>query len=89
LDVRRKGVFMAATSRMVGAQWLDPAAIESWADTLTTEREIIVYCVHGHEVSRAAALRLRAHGLNARYLRGGIDGWQAAGLPVELTSAFP
>jgi superoxide dismutase, Fe-Mn family len=38
--------------------------------------------VHGHEVSRATALRLRAAGLNARYLRGGIDSWQAAGRPI-------
>jgi len=88
LDVRRKGVFLAATSRMVGAQWLDPAAIESWAETLPTDRTIIVYCVHGHEVSRAAAMRLRAAGLDARYLRGGIDGWQTAGLPIERMGAL-
>jgi Fe-Mn family superoxide dismutase len=88
LDVRRKGVFLAAPTRMVGAQWLDPAAIESWAETLPTDRPIIVYCVHGHEVSRAAAMRLRAVGLDVRYLRGGIDGWQTAGLPIETMSAI-
>jgi superoxide dismutase, Fe-Mn family len=88
LDVRRKGVFLAAPTRMLAAQWLDPAAIESWAETLPADRTIIVYCVHGHEVSRAAAMRLRAAGLDARYLRGGIDGWQAAGLPVERMSAL-
>jgi Fe-Mn family superoxide dismutase len=44
---------------------------------------VIVYCVHGHEVGRATALRLRAAGLNARFLRGGIEGWQAAGRALE------
>jgi len=28
------------------------------------------------------AVRLRAAGLNARCLRGGIDGWKAAGQPL-------
>jgi Fe-Mn family superoxide dismutase len=31
----------------------------------------------------ATAMRLRAAGLNARYLRGGLDGWQAAGRPTQ------
>ena len=39
--------------------------------------------VYGHEVGRSTAMRLRAMGLDARYLRGGFDGWQAAGRPVE------
>jgi Fe-Mn family superoxide dismutase len=39
-------------------------------------------------VSRATALRLRAAGVNARYLSGGIDGWQASGRPlVDKTAA--
>jgi len=43
----------------------------------------VVYCVYGHEVGRATALRLRAQGVNARFLRGGIDAWQAAGRPID------
>jgi Fe-Mn family superoxide dismutase len=43
---------------------------------------VVVYCVHGHEVSRSTAMQLRAAGLRARFLRGGIEGWQAAGLPL-------
>jgi Fe-Mn family superoxide dismutase len=30
-------------------------------------------------LAAATALRLRAAGLKARYLRGGIEAWQAAG----------
>ena len=82
LDVRRAGVFEQARSTIPGARWCDPAAVATWVADLPAGPEVLVYCVYGHEVSRATAIRLRAAGLNARYLRGGIDGWQAAGRPV-------
>ena len=40
-----------------------------------------------HDVSRAAALRLRAAGIPARFLQGGLEGWVAAGQPVERKDA--
>jgi Fe-Mn family superoxide dismutase len=89
LDVRREAAFKAAQTRLPGAEWRDPALVDSWAANLPVDREIVVYCVYGHEVSQSTATRLRAAGLNARYLRGGIDGWQAAGLPVEPIGATP
>lgn len=79
LDVRRAGVFEAANSVLPGATWRDPAAVRDWAGQLPAGREVIVYCVYGHEVGRVTAMRLRAQGVNARYLSGGIDGWQSAG----------
>jgi Fe-Mn family superoxide dismutase len=82
LDVRRAGVYQQATSVIPGARWCDPAEIERWSGELPAERAVVVYCVYGHEVGRATALRLRAAGVNARFLQGGIDGWKAAGRPL-------
>ena len=82
LDVRRAGAFEQSGVVIPGARWCDPARVADWSADLPRSREIVVYCVYGHEVGRATALRLRALGLNARYLRGGIDAWQAAGLPL-------
>jgi Fe-Mn family superoxide dismutase len=82
LDVRRAGVFEQAATVIPGARRHDPASVDQWARDLPQDRQVIVYCVYGHEVGRATALRLRAAGLDARYLRGGIDGWQAAGRPL-------
>ncbi len=81
-DVRRAAVFDKAPSMIPGASWCDPASVGQWALGLPADRDIVVYCVYGHEVGRATAMRLRAAGLRARYLRGGIDGWQAAGRPL-------
>jgi Fe-Mn family superoxide dismutase len=82
LDVRRAGAFAQADSMIPGATWHDPARVAEWAGLLPRDRDIVVYCVHGHEVSQATAQWLHAGGWRVRYLRGGIQGWQQAGLPV-------
>ena len=79
LDVRRAGVFEAVSTRLAGASWRDPVTVGEWARALPADREVIVYCVFGHEVGRVTAMRLRAQGVNARFLLGGIDGWERAG----------
>lgn len=84
LDVRRAGVFEQATTVVPGARWRDPAAVADWSAALPRDASVVVYCVYGHEVGRATAMRLRAAGVNARYLRGGIDGWQAAGQALDI-----
>ncbi len=81
-DVRRAGVFDQAATMIPGARWADPAQLQRGAVAAGVGEPVIVYCVYGHEVGRAAALQLRAAGIDARYLRGGIDGWQNAGRPV-------
>lgn len=86
LDVRRSAVFAQASSTIPGARWCDPAAVSTWAADLPPDQPVMVYCVYGHEVSQAAALRLRAAGIDARYLKGGIDGWVKAGRPVVGTA---
>lgn len=82
VDVRRAGVFEKAATMLPEASWQDPALVADWARELPKDREVVVYCIYGHEVGRSTAMRLRAAGVNARYLRGGIDGWQSAGLEV-------
>jgi superoxide dismutase, Fe-Mn family len=89
LDVRRAGVYEAAATMMAGADWRDPATVDHWARELPTDRDVVVYCVYGHEVSRATTLRLRAAGLNARFLVGGLDAWQANGRPPQAKPKRP
>jgi Fe-Mn family superoxide dismutase len=79
LDVRRAGVFEQAQTVIPGATWRDPKTVASWSSALPAGEPVVVYCVYGHEVGRSTAMRLRAAGINARFLRGGIDGWQLSG----------
>jgi Fe-Mn family superoxide dismutase len=83
LDVRRAGMFEKADALIPGARWQDPAKVEAWARDVPRDKEIVVYCIYGHEVGRATVLRLRAQGVKARFLRGGIDAWKAAGRPLD------
>ncbi len=83
IDVRRAGVYDTATTTLPNARWRDPVAVDTWAGELPPGKDVIVYCVYGHEVSRATALRLRAAGIPARFLQGGLDGWAASGQPLQ------
>lgn len=83
VDVRRAGMFEQAETLIAGARWRDPQDVATWASELPAGAEVVVYCGYGHEVGRATAMRLRAAGINARFMRGGFDGWQASGGPVQ------
>jgi Fe-Mn family superoxide dismutase len=89
LDVRRAGVFEQADAMIPGASWRDPAKLADWSGELPRDRKVVVYCVYGHEVGRSTALRLRACGIDARFLEGGIDGWQAAGRALQHKGDTP
>ena len=83
IDVRRPAAFAAAPSIIASAFHRPPNEIERWRTELPRERAVVVYCVHGHEVSQQAATALRASGIDARYLEGGIEGWIAGNLPTH------
>jgi rhodanese-related sulfurtransferase len=82
VDVRKRPAFEAAPSMLPGAVWRDPHAVEQWAAELPSGCPIVVYCVHGHEVSRGVRDALRRRGVMAGLIEGGIEGWRAAGGPV-------
>ena len=88
IDVRRRPAFKAATEMIAGALTRDPEAVGTWARTLPGASQVIVYCVHGHEVSQGAARALSASGIAARYLEGGIEeGWKAGGGALDAKPA--
>jgi rhodanese-related sulfurtransferase len=79
IDVRRSPAFRESNVIIRGALRRDPAAVDRWARTLPAAASVVVYCVHGHEVSQGAARVLREHGIGARFLDGGLEHWQADG----------
>jgi Fe-Mn family superoxide dismutase len=81
-DVRRRKAFDAGGDTLPGAQWREPEEVSKWADALPRDREIVVYCVYGHNVSEGVAAALQAKGLKAQALAGGIAAWHAIGGPV-------
>ena len=82
LDVRKARAFDAGERMIAGALRVAPDAVPAVAPALPRERQIVVYCVHGHQVSQGAAQQLREAGFNARFLEGGIEHWQQGGLPL-------
>ena len=82
IDVRKRPAFEADRAMVPGVVWRDPHAVEQWAAELSSGGSIVVYCVHGHEVSRGVRDALRRRGLMASIIEGGIEGWRAAGGPI-------
>lgn len=79
IDVRRLPVFTEAGELIAGALYRDPERISDWIDSLPHAASVVVYCVHGHQVSQGAARTLRDRGIDARFLDGGIAHWKEGG----------
>lgn len=85
-DTRRRAAFDEASRLIPGAKWHDHQAVDEYAARIPMGREVVVCCVHGHQVSQSAVSQLRAHGINARKLEGGIEAYMDAGGTTILKS---
>jgi len=74
IDVRRNERFVESAYVVRGALRRDPNTVGEWKKTLPRAANVVVYCVHGHEVSQGVA-----KALGARYLEGGIEAWRQMG----------
>jgi rhodanese-related sulfurtransferase len=88
-DVRRQEVFADSDIIIPTARWRDHGEAAAWGAGLTAAGPVVVYCVHGHQVSQSAMTVLRAAGIDARTLDGGIEAYRAAGGPLIRKAALP
>jgi Fe-Mn family superoxide dismutase len=79
LDARPRHHISRTVDLMDGATWRDPDRVEEWIGELSPETPVAVYCAYGFHVGCAVTKTLRDRGLDARYIRGGISAWYAAG----------
>jgi rhodanese-related sulfurtransferase len=79
IDVRRHNDFEADTLKLPGAEWKNPEQAAEWIKTLPRDQEVVIYCMRGGSVSNAVVDQLRAQGVPARFIEGGIEAWKNAG----------
>jgi len=75
LDVRRQARFDQSQRLLAGAQRCAPEEVADFAAS-HRPREVLVYCVYGHNVSQEAVTTLQAAGWRAQRIAGGIEGGQ-------------
>jgi rhodanese-related sulfurtransferase len=78
IDVRRAERYLDSPYMIRGALRRDPLQVEQWKASLPAGAQVVVYCVHGHEVSQGVAKALKM-----KYLQGGVEQWREAGGPLD------
>jgi superoxide dismutase, Fe-Mn family len=87
VDARPRHHISRTVDLMQGATWRDPDRVEEWIDELSPEQPVAVYCAYGFHVGCNVTKTLRDRGFDARYIRGGVSAWYAAGGPRALRPA--
>ena len=93
VDARQRDHMSRYPDLMAGATWRDPDHVEEWIVELTSDKPVAVYCAYGFDVGRNVTKTLIEHGFDARFVRGGVSAWYAAGgarvLKPASTPAVP
>jgi len=79
LDARPRHHISRTVDLMEGAVWRDPDRVEEWIGELSSDTPVAVYCAYGFHVGCNVTRTLRERGFDARYIRGGVSAWYAAG----------
>jgi rhodanese-related sulfurtransferase len=87
LDVRREERFRESDRMLPRARRCPPEDVARFAAS-RAPGDVLVYCVHGHEVVQEAAQTLRAAGWNASFLAGGIEGGEDGVDPPAAVAAW-
>lgn len=83
VDVREPSEF--SSGHTAGAVSMPLGQLERQLSVLTSAGAVLVICASGVR-SRTATRQLRAGGVSATNVKGGLRGWQAAGGPVSRGS---
>lgn len=89
IDVRRVEAFSAATHLIAGATWRHPFDVLIWRKYLPRHVPIVVYCVHGYEISTNVAAALAEDGLTTAILTVGIEAWKTINAPLMAKKTTP
>jgi len=79
LDARPRHHISRTVDLMQGAIWRDPDRVDEWIGELSTDEPVAVYCAYGFHVGCSVTRTLRERGFDARFIRGGVSAWYAAG----------
>jgi len=82
IDVRSNEAFAVWRQMLPRAIRREPGELAAWASEIEIGRLIVVYCVHGREISQGVASALRERGFLAQHLTEGIQGWLDRGFPL-------
>lgn len=83
LDVRCPDAFNADDKMIVSAIRRPPDDVGTWTKELPSGRPIVIYGSDGSKATESMAASLRAAGLDAVYLDGGLSGWVDMKLPTR------
>ena len=86
VDARPRHYFTRGVDMMPGATWRDPNTVHEWLTELRTETPVFVYCAYGFGVGCGVTAALRERGFDAKFIRGGLSAWYAAGGGRTLTA---
>jgi len=81
IDVRKPQARQNSGLTIPGALWRHPFDAINWAEEFAGG-QVVIFCVHGHEVSKAVGGYLADLGVNVAVIEGGFESWREAGLPV-------
>ncbi len=89
-DTCRGKAFAAADRVIAGAKWRSQRAVDDWIAEIPANADVVVNCLHGHQMSQSTTAQLREKDVNARALEGGTDAYiEAGGVTIAKSDALP
>jgi membrane protein DedA with SNARE-associated domain/rhodanese-related sulfurtransferase len=87
-DVRSHGYYLPNAMRVEGSRRLDPNSLNQVELDFPLDKQVFVYCTCWRDATSAeVAHTLRKRGVLCSVIRGGLQAWRKAGLPLEAVPA--